>query len=518
MRRLRIAVSLLVTALLALPASAAAQKPKLVLAIVIDQFRYDYLLRFRKDYNSGFVRMLDHGACYTDARYVHALTVTAVGHSTFMSGATPSISGIIGNEWYDRRTQKSVTSVSDDDTKLLSSAGGTGSSPRRMLVSTIGDELKMHNAGSKVIGISIKDRSAILPAGHMADAAYWYDNDANEFVTSSYYREELPEWAKKFNQEGRYRRTVGAKWTPFDAEGAEPFCSMVSGGALRFCGAIEATPWGNELIEEFAESAISGENLGRHASPDILAVSFSSNDYIGHALGPDAPEVRDISIRTDRLLGKLFAFADAQVGAGNTLIVITADHGVAPVPEVNQARKMPGGRLDNRAFAQAVNDALTRRFGPGKWITSGGVSAAYLNLDLIAKLKADPAEVERVAAQAIAGQEHIARVFTRHDLETGRVQQDAIGRAMTLQFFAPRSGDIFTIPEPYYMFDASGTTHGTPYDYDTHVPLMLLGPGIKPGIYTRNVSINDVAPTLATILGVETPSGSVGRVLTEIVQ
>jgi predicted AlkP superfamily pyrophosphatase or phosphodiesterase len=518
MRRLSCFIAIIVTFLFALPAFPAPQKPKLVLAIVIDQFRYDYLLRFRKDYTSGFVRMLQHGACYTDAHYLHALTVTAEGHSTFLSGATPSISGIVGNEWYDRRAGKSVTSVSDDDTKLISSAGGTGSSPRKLLVDTVGDELKMQGGDSKVIGISIKDRSAILPAGHMADAAYWYDNDANEFVTSSYYRDALPEWAASFNKEGRYRRTIGAQWVPFEIEGGKPFCTMVSGGSLRYCGAIEATPWGNELIEEFAESAIAGEKLGKHQSTDVLAVSFSSNDYVGHALGPDSPEVRDISIRTDRLLGKLFAYAEAQVGPDNTLIVITADHGVAPVPEVNQARKMPGGRLNNAEMAAQVSDALSKRFGPGKWIVSGGPTAMYLNLDLMAKLKADPAEVERVAAEALAGEQHIARVLTRHDLETGRVQQDAIGRAMTLQFFGPRSGDVFAVTEPYYMFDASGTTHGTPYDYDTHVPLMILGPGIKPGVYSRNVAINDVAPTLAAILGIETPSGSVGHVLMEVMQ
>ena len=517
MRRFRTLQALFfISVTAALP--APPPKPKLVLAIVIDQFRYDYLLRFRKDYTSGFARMLDHGVSYSDAHYLHSFTVTAVGHSTFLSGATPSISGIIGNEWYDRRTKQTVTSVSDPETKLISSAGGTGSSPRRMLVSTVGDELKMQGGDSKVIGISIKDRSAILPVGHMADAAYWYDNDANEFVTSSYYRETLPEWAKKFNDEGRYRRVIGARWLPFDApdDSAKPFCTMVAGAGARFCGAIEATPWGNELIEEFAESALAGESLGRHSSADILAVSFSSNDYVGHALGPDSPEVRDISIRTDRLLGKLFEAADRAAGAGNTLIVITADHGVAPVPEVNQARKMPGGRLDNSAMAAKVNDALTKRFGPGKWLTAGPVSASYLNLELIAKMKLDPVEVERVAAEAIAGQEHIARVYTRHDLESGRVQQDAIGRAMSLQFFGPRSGDLFAVPEPYYMFDASGTTHGTPYDYDTHVPLLVFGPGIKPGAYSRAVAVNDIAPTLAAILGVETPSGSVGHVLTEI--
>jgi len=293
---------------------------------------------------------------------------------------------------------------------------------------------------------------------------------------------------------------------------------MVKGGDLRFCGVIEATPWGNEFIEEFAESAITGEHLGRHASPDILAVSFSSNDYVGHALGPDAPEVRDISIRTDRLLGKLFEAADRAAGAGNTLIVITADHGVAPVPEVNQARKMPGGRLDNKVFLQKLNDALSARFGSGKWIAGGSASAAYLNLELIAQKKLDPAEVERIAAAAVADEEHIARVYTRHDLESGRVQQDSIGRSMSLQFYGPRSGDLYLVPEPYYMFDASGTTHGTPYDYDSHVPLLIFGPGIKPASYSRSVAINDVAPTLSTILGVEIPSGSVGHVLTEIVQ
>ncbi len=465
--------------------------------------------------------MLDHGASYTDAHYAHSLTVTAVGHSTFLTGATPSISGIVGNEWYDRRTKQTVTSVSDPETKLIgANKEKPGSSPRRLLVSTVGDELKMTGGDSKVIGISIKDRGAVLPAGHMADGAYWYDNDSNAFVTSSYYRNELPDWAKKFNDEGRFKRTVNARWLPFDAKGdsAKPFCGMVKGGDLRFCGSIEATPWGNEFIEEFAESAIAGEHLGRHNSPDVLAVSFSSNDYVGHALGPDSPEVRDISIRTDRLLGKLFEAADRAAGAGNTLIVITADHGVAPVPEVNQARKMPGGRLDNKVFVAKVNDALTARFGPGKWITAGSVSAAYLDLELIAKMKLDPVEVERVAAAGagVGRGSNIARVYTRHDLESGRVQQDAIGHAMSVQFFGPRSPDLLAVPEPYYMFDAAGTTHGTPYDYDNHVPLLLFGPGIKPAWYSRTVAINDVAPTLATILGVETPSGSVGHVLAEL--
>ena len=215
------------------------RKPKLLLAIVIDQFRYDYLLRFRADYHAGLARLLDHGAVFTDAHYIHAATVTAVGHSTFLSGATPSISGIIANEWYDRASGKQVTSVSDPETKLLGGAPGrTGSSPRRLLVSTVGDELKIRYPESKVIGVSIKDRSAILPAGHEADGAYWYDNDSKAWVTSSYYRDELPGWVKKLNSEHPSLRYLGAKWFALDAkdDSGKPFCSLVAGTSDRFCG------------------------------------------------------------------------------------------------------------------------------------------------------------------------------------------------------------------------------------------------------------------------------------------
>jgi predicted AlkP superfamily pyrophosphatase or phosphodiesterase len=499
--------------------AAPAPKPKLVLAIVIDQFRYDYLLRFRADYNSGFTRLLEHGAVFTDAHYLHSATVTAVGHSTFLTGATPSISGIVANEWYDRQVKQNVTSVSDPDSKLVGlNAARAGSSPRRLLVSTVGDELKMQGGDSKVIGISIKDRGAILPSGHMADAAYWFDNDSNSWVTSTYYRAELPEWARKVNGEERYKQWLSAKWLPFDAknDAAKPFCTMTKGTDVRYCGSLEATPWGNEMIEEFAERAIDGEKLGLHKSSDVLTVSFSSNDYVGHAVGPDDPAVRDMSIRTDRLLGKLLSYVDRQVGAGNTLVVLTADHGVAPVPEVNQARKMPGGRLKGAAVIEKISAALASRFGAGKWIVGGASTTPYLNLELIAQLKLDPAEVERVAAEAAGSAEHIFRVYTRHDLLAGRVQQDSISRAVSVGFFGPRSGDLFIIQEPYYLFDATGTTHGTPYDYDNHVPILFLGTGIKPGSYSRTVAVNDIAPTVAAILQVETPSGSVGHVLSEI--
>jgi predicted AlkP superfamily pyrophosphatase or phosphodiesterase len=495
------------------------KKPRLVLAIVIDQFRYDYLLRFRKDYNSGLARLLQQGAVFTDAHYLHAATVTAVGHSTFLSGATPSSSGIIANAWTDRESGKAVISVSDPNSKVVGGIpGAPGSSPRRMLVSTIGDEVKMQGAESKVIGVSIKDRSAILPAGHMADGAYWYDPDSNHWVTSTYYRPQLPDWATKLNDENTYQRYIGAKWLPFDAkdDSGTPFCTMVAGTDQRYCGGLEASPWGNEMIEEFAERALAGENLGHHAGVDILAVSFSSNDYVGHAVGPDDPAVRDISIRTDRLLGKLLDYVEQRVGAGNTLVVLTADHGVAPVPEVNQARKMPGGRISEARVAAKMSDALTKRFGPGKWLLPGPVAMTYLNQELVRTRKLDPAEVERVAAEAALTEAHIARVYTRHDLLNGRVQQDPISRAVSMGFYGPRSGDLYILQEPYYLFEASGTSHGTPYNYDTHVPVIFLGAGIKPGTYSRRIAVNDIAPTLAALLQVAQPSGSIGRVLSEM--
>ena len=517
---LRIARTLLCFLIFAAAVESAPPKPpKLVLAIIVDQFRYDYTLRFRDEYNSGLARLLKDGAVFTDAHYLQAATVTAVGHSTFLSGATPSISGIIANEWYDRESGKTITSVFDPATKTVGGIpGAIGSSPRRMLVSTVTDELKMRNSSSKVIGVSIKDRSAILPVGHMADGAYWYDQDSSHWVTSTWYRTALPDWTQALNAEKIYQHYVGAKWLPLDAkdESASPLCTMVAGADDRYCGGLEATPWGNEMIEQFAERAIAGEGLGQHAGTDVLAISFSANDYVGHAVGPDDPAVRDISIRTDRLLGKLFDYVSQRIGLDNVLVVLTADHGVAPVPEVNQARNMLGGRLSDSRLSLKMTNALTKRFGPGKWLLPGSPNMAYLNLELVHTLKLDLAEVERVAAEAARTEDHIARVYTSTELQSGAVQQDAIGRALSLGFFAPRSGNLAILQEPYYLFDSTGTSHGTPYGYDTHVPLVFWGAGIKAGEYERSVAINDVAPTLAAILRLEQPSGSVGHVLSEI--
>ena len=513
--------------LLLTPAMAAAadkQKPKLVLAVVVDQFRYDYLTRFRADYHGGIARMLERGAVFTDAHYLQFPTVTAIGHSTFMSGATPSVSGIVGNEWYERDNDQhhpgQVTSVSDPLTKLVGGVPGVaGSSPRRLLVSTLPDELKMAKRSGKVIGISMKDRSAILPAGHMADAAYWFDADSNNFVTSTYYMNKLPEWVQKINDDRPAWKYAGMAWTALDAKpGDKPFCSMTAGTEVRFCGAIELTPFANEMLEDMAEKAIENEQLGTHDGTDVLAVSFSANDYVGHQLGPDAPEIRDISIRTDQTLKKLMDFIDGRLGEGNTLVVFTADHGVAPVPEVNTARKMPGGRLDSASMARIISDALSGKFGKGNWFLYDNSGFLYLNYETVANNHADAAEVRRFASEAARALPHIARVFTRDDLLRSGAAADAVDRAALLGFYGPRSGDLVLLPEPYYMYSASGTTHALPYSYDTHVPLIFYGAGIRAGVHHQPVAVNDIAATLAAFLQVETPSGSSGRILPDVVE
>ncbi|HLJ16240.1 MAG TPA: alkaline phosphatase family protein [Bryobacteraceae bacterium] len=497
------------------PAQPVPKRPKLVLGIVIDQFRYDYLTRFRKDYTGGFVRLLENGAVFTNAHQAHVPTVTAVGHSTFLTGATPALSGIVANDWYDRETGKTVTSVSDDTTELLG-APGKGSSPRRLLVSTLGDELKISGKGGKVIGISIKDRSAILPSGHMADGAYWFDAGTGDFVSSTYYFAQLPEWAAEFNKSRRADAYSGVSWKSIIPP-AIVFRTMGTAQNAKFYGSLESSPYGNELIEQFAERAIAAEGLGRHDGIDLLTVSFSANDYVGHALGPDSPEVRDMSVRTDRLLGKLFAYLDARLGPGNVLMVLTADHGVAPIPEVNEKRKMPGGRINARSIVKAAEDALDQKYGAGHWILSTSEAGMYLNHQLIAEKKLQLEDVQETAARAIRRIPHIFRVYTAEQLFQGEVQADTVGTRTERGYNAGRSGDLIVIQDPYWLIGGnSGTSHSTPFDYDSHVPLVFCGAGVKPGRYYATAAVNDVAPTLATMLDVEIPSGSVGRVLSEI--
>jgi predicted AlkP superfamily pyrophosphatase or phosphodiesterase len=516
-----IAVALVMPVLCTVHAVEEAPSIRLVLLVAVDQCRYDYLTRFRGEFSGGLARLLTTGAVFSNAYLDHYPTVTAIGHSTMLSGATPAISGIIGNDWYDRALGRSVTSVSDPGTTLVGGTG-EGASPRRLLVSTVGDELKSASRAAegapnrpKVFGLSLKDRSAVLPAGHMADGAYWFDTGTAAFITSTFYRPDLPAWVAGFNAKKLGDASAGKTWTFLDASSGPGHAMPAAVGAQLYV-ALYGSPYGNELLAAFAETAIEAERLGQRGVTDILSVSFSSNDAVGHAYGPDSPEVRDMTVRTDRLLQTFFARVDALVGLDHTLVVLTADHGVAPLPELQQARRLPGGRLKGEELFTPIEDALRARFGEGKWILSTAGTSPYLNHVLIAEKKLDPAEVRRVAAVAAQSAPHVARVYTREQLLSGEVAPDTIGRRILRGYNLTRSGDLEIVLEPYWMRAASGTTHGTPYAYDAHIPLVFMGPGIRPGRYDATVALNDLAPTVATLLAIETPSGSQGRVLNEI--
>lgn len=486
---------------------AAAARPKLVVAVVLDQFRYDYLTRYRGDYSGGIARLLTRGAVFTNARYKHVPAITAVGHSTILSGAIPSISGIVANEWWDRDENLHVTSVSDSATKLVGGKVGTGSSPRRLLVSTIGDELKIAGK-SRVIGVSLKDRSAILPGGHSADAAYWFDTTSGNFVSSTFYMKELPRWAAEFNAPRPADKLKGLTWLGH----------KLPDDLVKLYTALEKTAYGNDLVEAFAERALAAEQLGKHEGTDLFTVSFSSNDYVGHEYGPESAEARETAIQTDRLLGKLFTAIDRQVGAANVLFVLTADHGAPTLPENNWARRMPGGRIETVKIKQTVQDALVNRYGAGEWVSGNYDLAVYLNRPLIAQKKLNLGAVQREAARALEALPHIFRVYTMDAVSRGELLHDEIGQMVVNGYNLRRGPDVEVIPEPYWMIrkETFGITHASPFSYDLHVPVIFMGPGIKPGRYHMPVAVNDIAPTLATMLELETPSGSVGRVLTEM--
>jgi predicted AlkP superfamily pyrophosphatase or phosphodiesterase len=490
--------------------------PRLVLLIAVDQFRYDYLTRFRDEYKGGLDRLLKNGANFVNAHLEHYPTVTAVGHSTMLSGATPKLSGIVGNDWYDRETGKTVTSVSDPTTKQLGGSSVEGASPRRLLVSTVGDELKRaHRDHPKVIGISMKDRSSILPSGHMADAAYWFDTKTGDFVSSTYYFAAAPEWVQAFNQHHYSDKYAGMEWR-FDPTSPTGLFKMPAEPGAKLAAAIYSSRYGNELLEQFAEEAVNQEKLGQRDATDLLTLSFSSNDAVGHTYGPDSPRVHDMCVQTDQQFEKLFAFLDQEIGMQHVLVVLTADHGVMPLWEQLQEERMPGGRMTNATLFDPMQQALTARYGPGEWLVSSAGTSPYFNWNLIADKKIDPLEVQRVAAAAIAKVPHVARVFTREQLTLGQVPRDLLSERVLRSFNEERSGDLEILLDPYWIRGATGTTHGTPYGYDSHIPLIFMGPGVKAGKYVHPAALNDVAPTLATMLDIETPSGSVGRPLGEM--
>jgi predicted AlkP superfamily pyrophosphatase or phosphodiesterase len=510
---------------------------------MIDQFRADYLVRFADQFvPGGFRRLLDGGAVFANAHYAHIPTYTACGHATFMSGASPSFNGIVGNEWFERETGRRVTSVTDDKVKELGGDGAaTSFSPVRLIGSTLGDELRLASGGqSKVVGIAFKDRSAILPAGKRPNGAYWFDDKVGAFVSSTYYFNELPGWVSKFNRDVRPDRYFGAKWDRLLPEEAyrrsrpdnapeetarygNTFPYTINGGETtpgqKFYTRFEMTPFANDYAIEFAKLAIENEGLGADDVTDLLTISFSPNDLLGHSYGPYSQEMQDMTLRTDRLLADFFSYLDRRVGLNRTQIVLSSDHGIPPIPD--QLRDMGlGGRIDGKAITGAVQTALKAGFGEEKWVSDFVNSNIYLDEGTLERKKANREDVERTACAAVLKVAGVSACFTRSELLKGELRHNRITSSVAHGFYSSRSGDLIVVPQPFFFFYAETiiTTHGTAYSYDTHVPVIFFGPGITPGTYFGECSPADIAPTLSALLGLTPPSNSEGRVLAEAIK
>lgn len=516
------------------------QRPKLVVGIVVDQMRWDYLYRFydRYDPKGGFKRMLSQGFSCENTMIPYTPTVTACGHSSIYTGSVAAVTGITGNFWWDRQQMRAVYCTEDKSVNTVGSSSALGKmSPRNMLVTTICDELRLAtNFKSKVIGISLKDRGGILPAGHSANGAYWYDNTNGSWITSTYYMNELPKWVTDFNtqkQVDKYYQTGWSLLYPANSYlqstadektyEAKPFGPGFPYDMKNFIGKdygkITTTPMGNTFTAEFAKAAITGEQLGADNITDFIAVSFSSPDYIGHTFGPNSVEAEDGFLRLDKELGKLLDFLDSKVGKGQYTVFLSADHGVAEVPEFMKENKLPGGRVFMSTIMNQINKELKEKYSISNIIVSDDNYQLHLNHPSLDSAKISKKELTRWLVDRLAPDSGIARVFAIEDLYNVPLQPK-IRSMLNNGYYPSRSGDIQIILKPGYIdaFSPTGTTHGLWNPYDSHIPLLWFGWGIKPGKTNKEVSMTDIAPTLAALLHIQMPSGCVGEPIAEVMK
>jgi predicted AlkP superfamily pyrophosphatase or phosphodiesterase len=528
-------------------ALAHAAAPALVVVFVIDGLPQEQVVKYRDLYGpGGFQRLLKDGAWYQSAHHMHAVTLTAPGHATMLTGTYPYKNGIIANEWIDRQTFEPVYNTGDanhkyigDETKKLD-----GTSPARLRVTTVGDELRYANNGqSKVIAISGKDRGAILLAGKRG-TAYMYMDQSGRFASSTYYMQAHPAWHDAYYTKKPQDKWMGQSWTPLLPEAAYRR-SVVEGqawqrpfaGASRafpfvlpndpakpasYYGALLRTPFADEATLDFARAAIEGENLGRNPAnvPDLLGISLSTHDYVNHAFGPESRPSQDHMLRLDRALAAFFDYLDQRVGLDKVVVTLSADHGFMNAPEYSAASNVPGGRLNSQKLMTDLNAALSARFGVKEPLAPRfSYPAIVLDQQLIAKQFLNRAEVENFAARFIMDFPGMAQVFTRTQLESGALPNTPLRAQVLKAWNRDLSGDLYLVQNPGTMFGGQVVTHGSPYTYDTNVPLILMGKAwIKPGKYAQPAAVADLAPTLSWLLEVRQPSGSEGRVLEEILK
>ena len=525
-------------------------RPKLVVGIVIDQMRWDYLYRFNDLFKAdgGFKRLLNNGFSCENTFIPYVPTVTAAGHTCIYTGSVPAIHGIVGNNWFDNIENKKYYCTDDSTVQTVgdSSINEGKMSPRNMLVTTIGDELRIAtNFKSKVIGISIKDRAAILPAGHAANAAYWYDKKGN-FITSTYYMDSLPAWVQNFNKRKITDSLYSFGWVPYlpwnlitqsypylDYSTADdvPYEDKPFGNAQtkmpydlsKYIGKdytkIATTPGGNVLLEQMAEATISNEQLGKGKTTDMLTVSFSSPDYIGHAFGPNSWEQMDDYVRLDAVLGKFFHYLDSIVGKGQYVVFLTADHGVSHIPGFDTVYKLPGGYFNGDDIKKGLNAHLKQQFGIDNLVTSVMNFQVTLNNVLIdSSASLNKKNIEDRVIDYLLRQPSVAQAFDVKEISTYPItakQREMI----TNGYFPSRGGDIQIIVKPGFVeSEGIADSHGVWNPYDSHIPLLWYGWGIKQGVSNREVYMTDIAPTLAAMLHIQMPNGCIGKVIPEVMK
>jgi predicted AlkP superfamily pyrophosphatase or phosphodiesterase len=517
-------------------------RPKLIVGIVVDQMRWDYLYRYYSRYqnNGGFKRLLSNGFSCENTMIPYVPTITACGHTSIYTGTVPAINGITGNEWWDYDKSKITYCTADDSVRTIGNISKAGQmSPKNLLVTTIGDELRLAtNFRSKVIGIALKDRGAILPAGHCANGAYWYDDTTGDWVSSSYYMSKLPTWLIHFNAEKLVNKYYLLNWNtlyPIDTYVQstpdiqpyeyKPFGTAAKGFPYdlnqfidKNYGMIKVTPSGNKFTFDMAEATVEGEKLGSGTVTDMLTISLSTPDYIGHTFGPNSVEAEDDFLRLDKDLGDFIDYLDKKIGRNDYLLFLTADHGVAHVPFFANQHKIPSGNAVDAEYADTLNNLLKTKFKADKLVIEVFNYQVHLNRMLIKQLGLNKDSISNTVITFLLQEPDIENAFAIEKIDETTLNA-TIKSAVKNGYYERRSGDIEIIFKPQWIegFEDGGTTHGQWNPYDSHIPLIWYGWKIRPGHTYRQVYMTDIAPTVASLLHIQPPNGSIGHIIEEII-
>lgn len=504
-------------------ATAYEGRPRLIVVIVIDQFRGDSLERNRDRFGEGGFRLfLDHGAVFTNCNYDYANTRTGPGHATLMTGAYSNGHGIAANRWWDQAANRAVAAIQDDAWKILG-AGGPGGSPRKLLADTLGDELKLATGGkSRVFALSLKESAAVLSGGYAANAAYWTADADGAWITSSYYMSNLPAWVKQFNENKRATKYWNLEWKDSSGKvlGNTAPEQRKDGNPASFYDVVGSTPFGNDYEFEFARELVVYEKLGSGPNTDLLIVSLSANDVLGHRVGPDAPETTAMALALDRQLADFFSFLGRHLGLANVWLALSADHGMAPLPAHAAGLHLPAANFDPGEMRARVNRALSSRWSPGHnvdYVKLLDWPIAYLSEEAFAAANLRQPDAERAVGEALMKEPYVRGYFTRSQLAQGLVPADEMGRKYAHSYSPYGGWYVMAVPAPFIVGNREGGDHSTPYTYDTHVPLTFYGLAFQPGTYRGHAEPVDLAVTLASLLGINPPTHAVGRVLTEAI-